>query len=207
MVVGNKSRGQHVPVGNKWLTNSAVLKLAQKKVFMVDIVALNALLEPHVESMGLALVRVAMMGGKSDPTLQIMAERPDTRQLNLEDCAALSHILSDVLDAHDPIEEAYRLEVSSPGIDRPLTRLHDFTDWQGHEAKLTFLEPLNARKQVNGILCGLEEENVMLRDAKGEMWCVPHKTLKSAKLVLTNKLIAATAPLDADGAESIQKER
>ena len=88
---------------------------------MADIAALIKLIEPEVDALGLKLVRVKMFGGTSDPTLQVMAERPETRQLIIEDCAELSRRLSDVLDAADPIEEAYRLEVSSPGIDRPQT--------------------------------------------------------------------------------------
>ena len=96
-----------------------------------------------------ALVRVKMFGGKSDPTLQVMAERPDTRQLTIDDCAELSRRISDVLDAHDPIDEAYRLEVSSPGIDRPLTRLKDFADWAGHEARVTLAEKLDGQLAKN----------------------------------------------------------
>ncbi len=103
---------------------------------MTDTTALNALLEPEVESLGYRLVRVAMIGGTSDPTLQVMAERPDTRQLDLSDCETISRRLSEKLDAleaegRDPIEGGYRLEVSSPGIDRPLTRLADYADWTG----------------------------------------------------------------------------
>ena len=93
-----------------------------------------------------------MIGGTSDPTLQVMAERPDTRQLTLEDCARLSRRLSEssTLEAQaDPIEHAYRLEVSSPGIDRPLTRLKDFDDWKGHEARIRSHEPLEGRKQLS----------------------------------------------------------
>ena len=92
---------------------------------MVDIDAVTKLIEPEAKALGFELVRVAMFGGKSDPTLQIMAERPDTRQLDLTDCETLSRRVSDILDAADPIAEAYRLEVSSPGIDRPLTRAKD----------------------------------------------------------------------------------
>lgn len=93
---------------------------------MADIALLTALIEPEAKALGFDLVRVKMFGGKSDPTLQIMAERPDTGQLTIDDCADLSRRISDVLDAleaegKDPIEDAYRLEVSSPGIDRPLT--------------------------------------------------------------------------------------
>src|SRR6476469_5745199 len=102
---------------------------------MADVAALQKLIEPEVEAEGLALVRVKMIGGASDPTLQVMAERPDTRQLSLEECARLSRRLSDMLDAleaqgADPIKDSYRLEVSSPGIDRPLTRLADYDDWK-----------------------------------------------------------------------------
>src|SRR3954464_3881386 len=100
---------------------------------VADIAEVTRLLEPAAEAEGLALVRVKMIGGTSDPTLQVMAERPDTRQLSLEDCARLSRRLSERLDeleasGNDPFDEAYRLEVSSPGIDRPLTRLQDFAD-------------------------------------------------------------------------------
>ena len=83
-------------------------------------------IEPEVKSLGYDLVRVAMIGGTSDPTLQVMAERPDTRQLDLTDCETISRRLSEWLDANDPIEGSFRLEVSSPGIDRPLTRLEDY---------------------------------------------------------------------------------
>ncbi len=103
---------------------------------MADFAALTELIETEAQAEGLDLVRVKMMGGTSDPTLQIMAERPETRQLTLDDCARLSRRLSQILDTmeaegHDPIAGAYRLEVSSPGIDRPLTRLKDFEDWKG----------------------------------------------------------------------------
>ncbi len=106
---------------------------------LTDIAALTALIEPEAQALGFALVRVKMTGGKSDPTLQVMAERPDTRQLTIEDCTALSHRISDRLDeleaaGRDPIAEAYRLEVSSPASIRPLTRLSDYRDWTGHEA-------------------------------------------------------------------------
>ena len=101
---------------------------------MADVAALTKLIEPEAEALGLKLVRVAFFGGKSDPTLQVMAERPDTRQLVIADCEALSRRISDKFDEVDPIEEAYRLEVSSPGIDRPLTRPQDWSDWAGFQA-------------------------------------------------------------------------
>jgi ribosome maturation factor RimP len=175
---------------------------------MADIAALTRLIEPHVTAMGLNLVRVAMFGGKSDPTLQVMAERPDTRQLVIEDCAELSRRLSDVLDEADPIESAYRLEVSSPGIDRPLTRLADFADWAGFDARFRLAEPVDGRKQFDGRLEGLDGENAVVVLAKsGETIRVPFAVVASAKLILTDALMKATAPLSTEGAETIVEER
>src|SRR5690242_2876596 len=104
------------------------------------------MIEAEVKSLGFDLVRVAMIGGTSDPTLQVMAERADTRQLDIADCEIISRRLSDWLDSNDPIEGSYRLEVSSPGIDRPLTRLKDYADWAGHEARLSLKELRGDRK-------------------------------------------------------------
>jgi ribosome maturation factor RimP len=176
---------------------------------MTDIAALNAFLEPEVESLGYRLVRVAFLGGRSDPTLQIMAEKPSTRQLDLSDCEIISRKLSEKLDAleaegRDPIEGGYRLEVSSPGIDRPLTRLADYEDWKGHEARVTLAEPLNGRKQFSGELAGAEDGNVRLAGKDGQDYSIPFASIHSAKLLLTDKLINATAPLSTEGADTIQ---
>lgn len=173
---------------------------------MADITAVQSLIEPAAEAEGLALVRVKMIGGTSDPTLQVMAERPDTRQLTLEDCERLSRRISDILDESDPIEGAYRLEVSSPGIDRPLTRLQDFEDWKGHQARITLDEPFANRKQFTGDLLGIEGETVLIEVPGMGATGLPFASLRSAKLVMTDKLIAATAPLSADGADRIQVE-
>jgi ribosome maturation factor RimP len=172
---------------------------------MTDIAALNALLEPEVESLGYRLVRVAMIGGTSDPTLQIMAERPDTRQLDLDDCQAISRRISDLLDEQDPIEGAYRLEVSSPGIDRPLTRKPDFADWAGHEARIKLKETQQGAKQISGILQGIDKGIVLVSTPKGDRE-VPFESIASAKLLLTDKLINATAPLSTEGADLIKTE-
>jgi ribosome maturation factor RimP len=172
--------------------------------------ALNALLEPEVESLGYRLVRVAFLGGRSDPTLQIMAERPDTRQLDLTDCETISRKLSEKLDTleaegRDPVEGGYRLEVSSPGIDRPLTRLADFDDWSGHEARVNLVEPINGRKQFSGTLQGSGEGGtVHIAGKDGQDYLIPFASIYSAKLLLTDKLINATAPLSTEGADSIQ---
>ena len=170
-----------------------------------ELTAVTKLIEPEVKALGLDLVRVAMIGGSSDPTLQIMAERPDTRQLTIDDCTDLSRRLSDVLDEQDPIEGAYRLEVSSPGIDRPLTRLADFADWTGHEARIRFEQPIDGAKQVSGIIDGLAGETVRISTTKG-LREVPFTAIASAKLLLTDKLIAATAPLSTEGADLIKTE-
>jgi ribosome maturation factor RimP len=171
---------------------------------VTDVAGLAIQIEPEVTSLGYELVRVAMIGGASDPTLQVMAERPDTRQLDLSDCETISRRLSDWLDEHDPIEGSYRLEVSSPGIDRPLTRLKDYADWAGYEARISIAEPREGRKQFSGTLGGLEGENVKLTDKAGRDYVLPFSDISSAKLLLTDTLINATAPLSTEGADTIR---
>jgi len=178
---------------------------------MADIAALTELIEPEAEAEGLVIVRVKMMGGTSDPTLQVMAERPDTRQLSLEDCARLSRRISERLDAleaegRDPIDHAYRLEVSSPGIDRPLARLKDYDDWQGHEARIVLADKLDGRKVFAGDLVGSEGKDVLVTvPVQGEVR-LPFAAIQSAKLVITDRLIAATAPIVPDDADEILTE-
>jgi ribosome maturation factor RimP len=175
---------------------------------MADMDRLTQLIEPVVEAEGLALVRVRLTGGGGDPTLQVMAERPETRQLNLEDCAKLSRRISAMLDeleaqGADPIEHAYRLEVSSPGIDRPLTRLQDFEDWKGHQARISLVEKVLERKQLTGPLLGVDRELIGVDvPGHGEMW-ITLANIHGAKLVMTDALIAATAPLSAEGADQV----
>lgn len=178
---------------------------------MADLAALTELIETEAQAEGLALVRVKMTGGTSDPTLQVMAERPDTRQLTLDDCARLSRRLSEILDrmeaeGRDPIAGAYRLEVSSPGIDRPLTRLKDFEDWKGHEARIVLAEKLDGRKQFTGELTGAEAEDVLIDVHGFGATRLPFGLIQSAKLVMTDALIQATAPLSAEGADRIVEE-
>jgi len=172
---------------------------------LVDAMALTQMIETEVNALGFDLVRVKMYGG-DDPTLQVMAERRDTRQLTIDDCATISRRLSDMLDEKDPIEAAYRLEVSSPGIDRPLTRLRDFADWAGHEARVNVTEPIDGRKQFKARLAGLDGSNVLLDDPKVGRVETDFSNIHSAKLVLTDALISATVPLSPDGADDIQTE-
>ena len=171
---------------------------------MTDVTGLAKQIEPEVKSLGYELVRVAMIGGTSDPTLQVMAERPDTRQLSLSDCEIISRKLSDWLDANDPLEGSYRLEVSSPGIDRPLTRLKDFADWAGYEARVTLHDQRDGRKQFAGMLDGIDDAIVKLTDKSGHAHALAFSDISSAKLLLTDRLINATAPLSTEGADTIQ---
>ena len=177
---------------------------------MADIAAITRIVEPEAQALGFALVRAALFGAGEERTLQVMAERPDTRQLTIDDCAALSRRISDKLDAleaegRDPIEGAYRLEVSSPGIDRPLTRLSDFADWKGHEAKVTLSEAVATeqgdRKNLHGVLDGVDLGTIALTDRKAGPVRFTLDRVESAKLLLTDRLIAATRPLDTAGAD------
>ncbi len=174
---------------------------------MAEIAALTRLIEPELNSLGYDLVRVAFIGGTSDPTLQVMAERPDTRQLTLSDCETVSRRLSEVLDSADPIEGSYRLEVSSPGIDRPLTRLKDYDDWSGHDARITLAEPQGGRKQFSGVLGGTGKGGVVhVLGKDGKDYVLPFGSIASAKLLLTDALIKSTNPLSTEGADLIKTE-
>lgn len=172
---------------------------------MPDLDALTAIIEPEAKALGLVLVRVKWMKGE-DPTLQIMAERPETRQLVIEDCAELSRRISDKFDELDPIEEAYRLEVSSPGIDRPLTRIGDFSDWVGHEARVVLHEAVDGRMQVRGNLVGAEGDIIAIDDRKHGRIEFDFSNIATAKLLLTDRLIASTAPVKSDGADEIEQD-
>ena len=188
---------------------------------MADIARITEVIEPEVKALGFDLVRVRIFKGgeigsingeDEEQTLQIMAERPETGQLVLDDCAALSHRISDAIDALEEqgevlIHDAYRLEVSSPGIDRPLTRLKDFVQWTGHEAKVSLTRPVEGnRKNLNGELVGLEGEVILLDDRKSGPVRFPFADIHSARLVLTDRLIAASRPLDASGADEFDDE-
>lgn len=154
------------------------------------------LIAPTVEGLGFELVRVRLMGGRRI-TLQVMAERPDGR-MEIDDCADLSRALSALLDVEDPIEREYALEVSSPGIDRPLTRLEDFDRWKGWTAKLETDELINGRKRYAGELQGLSGDEVLLTLESGEAAQIPFSALADAKLVLTDALIEASLKAQAD---------
>jgi ribosome maturation factor RimP len=147
---------------------------------------LEPVFEPVIEKAGFKLVRLRIMGGAAK-TLQVMAERPDG-SMDVEGCAVLSHALLDFIEAEDPIEGDYEIEVSSPGIDRPLTRLMDFARWSGHEAKIELTVPVEGRKRFRAVLLGLDGTDVMIRADNTDIK-FPFRSVANAKLVLTDKLI------------------
>lgn len=142
--------------------------------------------------MGYELVRVRLAGG-GRPVLQVMAERADGAPMTVDDCAEISQGLSALLDAEDPIAGAYTLEVSSPGIDRPLTRPRDFERFAGFEARIETREAVGGRRRFTGRLRGLERGMVSIDVAEGTMQ-VPFDAIARARLVLTDELLAASAP-------------
>src|SRR5205814_8180387 len=148
---------------------------------------LEPIIERAIEAAGYRLVRLRLIGGKTK-TLQIMAERSDGT-MSVEDCTRLSRALSEFLDREDPIEGEYVLEVSSPGIDRPLTRITDFARWAGHEARIEVKAPDPAgRKRFKGVLLGLDGNDIVL-EMEGARLLFAHANIAEAKLVLTEKLV------------------
>lgn len=160
--------------------------------------ALLELIDPVAESLGLAVVRVRLMGGTLRRRLQIMAERQVDHDISVEECARLSRAVSEVLDAADPISGEYLLEVSSPGIDRPLTRLIDFNLFEGYEARLETDRMVEGRKRFKGLLAGTEGEDVAIDlEGEDETALIPFAWLADAKLVLTDELLKRGAALRA----------
>ena len=156
------------------------------------------LIDPVAEAAGYAVVRLRLMGGSETRRLQIMAERPSDGDMNVEDCARLSRALSAVLDPADPISGEYTLEVSSPGVDRPLTRLADFATYEGYEVRLELDRLAEGRKRFRGQLAGVEGDQVGV-DLEGEeaTAMVPFAWILEAKLVLTDQLMKRGAEVRA----------
>ncbi|WP_147109737.1 ribosome maturation factor RimP [Tateyamaria sp. syn59] len=161
------------------MTNDLIAKAAIDR-------RLAEIITPVIEDLGYELVRVRLMSGK-ETTLQIMADKPDGG-IEVDDCAAISTAVSATLDVEDPILDAYTLEVSSPGIDRPLTRLKDFDMFEGYEAKLETDELIDGRRRFKGVLAGIEDDEVLINVAEGTIG-LKFEWLSDAKLVLTDELI------------------
>jgi ribosome maturation factor RimP len=164
---------------------------------------LDALIAPIVTDLGYELVRVQLMGKAGEQVLQIMAEDPATGQLTLGQCAQISRALDLPLDEADPIDGEYALEVSSPGIDRPLTRRKDWERWTGHEVRLKLDPQVDGRARAHGVISALAGDDVILEVKSVGPITLPLAAITAAKLVLTPKLIKATKPLDASGADEL----
>lgn len=147
------------------------------------------IIEPSLTSMGYALVQVRMMESNHRRTLQIMAERLDEKNMTVDDCAAISHQVSALLDVEDPITGAYSLEISSPGIDRPLIKKADFERFAGFEAKVESKLAIGGRKRFKGRIAGVEADDILVTLDEGGVARIPLHNLHSAKLLLTDELI------------------
>ncbi len=158
---------------------------------------IEAVIQPTLTDMGFEIVRV-MIQGSQRPRLQIMAEHIDGSAIDVEDCATISRSVSTVLDVEDLIKDAFVLEVSSPGIDRPLTRLKDFTTWAGFDARVELRTGIEGRKRFNGRLMGVNPQDtlngamILLEDETGTAYALPFDDIQRAKLLLSDELIAAT---------------
>jgi len=157
---------------------------------------IGRLVEPTLEAMGYALVRITLGPGRR-PCLQVMVERHAGRPIGVDDCAEVSRGLSALLDVENPIAGPYTLEVSSPGIDRPLTRRADFTRFAGHEAQIELAQPLEGQRRFRGRILGIEGEAVMIAQAE-RRYMLPMDLIRRAKLVLTHELRAAQAERSGD---------
>lgn len=158
----------------------------------IDTNEIARIVEPSLEAMGYRLVRVMLSGAKR-PTLQLMAERLDEAPMSVEDCAEISRQVSALLDVADPITGAYTLEISSPGIDRPLVRPEDYDRFAGFEAQLELAQPQDGRKRFRGRLLGRAAGDVRLAGPAGEVR-LPFAAIAKAKLVLTDDLLASAPP-------------
>ena len=153
---------------------------------------LAGIVTPTIVDLGYELVRVAVMG-REQPTVQIMAERADGVAMSVEDCETISRAAGAVLDVEDPIQGNWTLEVCSPGIDRPLTRVKDWNRFAGHQARMEVDVPIDGRRRFAGVILGADAENARLRLEDGTEVALPMDQLRRARLVLTDALIAATA--------------
>nr|WP_298798676.1 ribosome maturation factor RimP [uncultured Acetobacter sp.] len=166
---------------------------------------LVALVAPTLEDIGYEIVRIAVLGRES-PTVQIMADRADGSLISVEDCERISHAVGAVLDVEDPIPGAWTLEVSSAGIDRPLTRAKDWNRFAGHQAKAEVLVPIDGRRRFSGVVLGAEDGIARLRLDDGTEAALPLEEIRRARLVLTDALIEASAQM-ARPAETGEEEK
>jgi ribosome maturation factor RimP len=160
---------------------------------LIDAKGIEALIAPSLEAMGYHLLRAVFTGGRERPTLQVMAERRNGAAMAVEDCELISNSVSAILDVEDPVPGSYVLEVTSPGIDRPLLRREDYERFAGFEAKIELARPQEGRRRFRGKLLGVEGDAAKLRTEESIV-LLPLAEITRAKLVLTDELIAATGP-------------
>jgi ribosome maturation factor RimP len=160
---------------------------------LLDTNEISTMISPSLDAMGYRLVRVAFTGGRR-PTLQIMAERRDDAAMTVDDCAEISHSVSALLDVADPIPTEYQLEVSSPGIDRPLISREDFMRYAGYEAKIEVGRMIDGRKRFRGRVLGVTDDAVRVALPDAEV-ALPFADIVTAKLLLTDELLAAAAKM------------
>ncbi len=146
---------------------------------------ISDIIRPVIDEKGLELVLVKLQGAE----LQIMAENPETRNLGVDECASISREISALLDVEDPIKGAYRLEISSPGIDRPLVKVQDFADFKGYEAKIEISPPMEGQKRFRGFLKGIENDEEVILETDTGLVYIDFDRIEKAKLVLTDKLL------------------
>ena len=162
---------------------------------------IGAVVQPSLADMGYELVRVAVLG-RERQTVQIMVDRSDGAALGIEDCEQISHALGAVLDVADPLPKAWTLEVSSAGIDRPLTRRRDWVNYIGHLARVELETPIEGRKRLSGVILGADADAASVKLETGDVFAVPFAAIRRAKLVLTDALIEATAQVAATAADA-----
>ena len=153
---------------------------------------LEDMLTPVINQLGFDVVRILTIGQKN-PTLQIMIERKDRTDIVVDDCATVSRAVSDILDEKDPIKDQYNLEVSSPGLDRPLTKAEHFQRFAGYEAKIETSVEVDARKRFKGRILSLDDKENIHFDMDGKEWVIPFEAVSKAKLLITDELLAKYA--------------
>ena len=173
----------------KWGQNPAFL-LRKKR--MQNKHPLEDMLTPVINQLGFDVVRILTIGQKN-PTLQIMIERKDRTDIVVDDCATVSRAVSDILDEKDPIKDQYNLEVSSPGLDRPLTKAEHFQRFAGYEAKIETSVEVDARKRFKGRILSLDDKENIHFDMDGKEWVIPFEAVSKAKLLITDELLAKYA--------------
>lgn len=176
---------------NYWKVGSKPRFFVKEKM-MQNKHPLEDMLTPVINQLGFDVVRILTIGQKN-PTLQIMIERKDRTDIVVDDCATVSRAVSDILDEKDPIKDQYNLEVSSPGLDRPLTKAEHFHRFAGYEAKIETSVEVDARKRFKGRILSLDDKENIHFDMDGKEWVIPFEAVSKAKLLITDELLAKYA--------------